>query len=212
VMPSHKGFAWIEIEVHGRAAHGSRWDLGVDAIRLAGLLLAELDILDRDTLPARSHRLLGRPSVHASLIDGGTGVSTYPERCVLRIERRTIPGESTDEAVREVTDACARVRARRQEFNADVRLLFAQPPSDVAERAPVVVQLRETLSRHGLSTELHGMSAWTDAALLNDAGIPAICFGPGDMGLAHAAEEYIEVDELERSVRVLTAFAERWCN
>ena len=211
IMPSHKGFAWIEITVHGRAAHGSRWDLGIDAVRLGGELLVELDVIDRQLLPRKSHRLLGRPSVHVGVIEGGTGLSTYPDRCVIQVERRTIPGEAAEDGLREVSDACDRIRARRPEFRADVQLLFAQPPSDVSERSPLVTQLQDTLARQSLSTELHGMSAWTDAALLNEAGIPAICFGPGDMGLAHAAEEYIDLHEVERAADVLVNFAREWC-
>jgi len=212
IMPAHKGFAWIEITIRGRAAHGSRWDIGVDAIRYAGLLLAELDRVDADELPRRTHPLLGRASLHASAIEGGIGLSTYPDRCVVRIERRTIPGEGSADVVREVNEACARVRDRRPEFEADVTLLFAQPPSDVAPDAPIVAALSETLRSRGMPTTLTGMSAWTDAALLNQGGIPAICFGPGDMGLAHAAEEYIEVREIEVVTEVLAAFARNWCN
>jgi acetylornithine deacetylase len=212
IMPAHKGFAWIEIIVTGRAAHGSRWDIGVDAIRHAGLLLAELDRVDAQVLPRRTHPLLGRASLHASEIDGGTGLSTYPDRCAIRIERRTIPGETTADVVREVRDACDRVHLARPEFSADVRLMFAQPPSDVSPDAAVVTSLSQTLSELGMSTALTGMSAWTDAALLNEAGIPAICFGPGDMALAHAAEEYIEVREIERAAEVLAGFARKWCN
>jgi acetylornithine deacetylase len=212
IMPAHKGFAWIEITVTGRAAHGSRWDIGVDAIRHGGLLLAELDRVDAQELPRRMHPLLGRASLHASEIEGGIGLSTYPDRCVIRIERRTIPGETSADVVREVRDACARVREGRPEFSADVRLMFAQPPSDVSPDAAVVRSLSETLAARGMSTTLTGMSAWTDAALLNEAGIPAICFGPGDMALAHAAEEYIEVREIERAADVLAEFARKWCN
>lgn len=211
IMPAHKGFAWLEILVRGRAAHGSRWDIGIDAIRMAGLLLAELDRLDVEVLPDRTHRILGRPSVHASLIDGGIGLSTYPDKCVLRIERRTIPGETADDVLREVRDLCIRVQKRRPELNADVRLLFSQPPSDVSDDAPVVRALARELERQNLPTPSIGMSAWTDAALLNQAGIPAICFGPGDMALAHAAEEYIETRDIERATDVLTALATTWC-
>lgn len=211
IMPAHKGFAWIEITIHGRAAHGSRWDIGVDAIRYAGLLLAELDRVDADELPRSTHALLGRASLHASAIEGGIGLSTYPDRCVVRIERRTIPGEGTADVVREVNEACARVRGRRPEFKADATLLFAQPPSDVTPGAPIVVALSETLRDRGMPTTLTGMSAWTDAALLNQGGIPAICFGPGDMGLAHAAEEYIEVRDIEVATEVLAALARNWC-
>ena len=212
VMPAHRGFVWLETVVHGRAAHGSRWDLGVDAIRHAGLLLAELDRVDSEQLPKRTHELLGRPSLHAGFIEGGIGISTYPDRCVLRIERRTIPGEAADAAKREVEEACARVRKLRGEFRADVSLLFSQPPSDVSPNAPIVRALRDAAGAAGVKTAVAGMSAWTDAALLNAAGIPAICFGPGDMGLAHAAEEYIPVEEVERATDILETLAKAWCD
>ena len=212
IMPAHRGFAWYTITVHGRAAHGSRYDLGIDAIRHAGLLLAELDLLDVDELPRRApHALLGRGSLHASLIEGGIGLTTYPDRCVLRLERRTIPGESAAGAQQELEAACTRVRARRPEFRADVALDFAQPPSDVPTEAPLVRALDAALRAAGEAAPVAGMSAWTDAALLNDAGIPAICFGPGDIALAHAAEEWVEVDEIERAARVMEGLVRTWC-
>ncbi len=158
----------------------------------------------------KRHWLLGRPSVHASLISGGTGMSTYPDRCTLRIERRTIPGETQDDARREIQDACARVGSKRPAFRAHVTLTFAQAPSDVAVDAPIVRALRGALENSGESVRVEGMSAWTDAALLNAAGIPAICFGPGDIAVAHAAEEWVDVDEIERAARVLTRLAVSW--
>jgi acetylornithine deacetylase len=212
IMPAHKGFAWLEVTVRGRAAHGSRWDIGVDAIRHAGMLLAELDRVDGEELPLRTHALLGRPSLHAAFIEGGLGLSTYPDRCVVRIERRTIPGESTSDVVREMEMACGRVRERRPEFSATVELLFSQPPSDVRTDAPIVLALADQLGGRNMTVAPAGMSAWTDAALLNEAGIPAICFGPGDMGLAHAAEEYIEVGDIQRATDVLVGLARSWCN
>jgi acetylornithine deacetylase len=211
-MPAHKGFVWMEVRVTGKAAHGSRWEIGVDAIRHAGLLLAELDRVDAEELPRRSHGLLGRPSLHAGGISGGQGISTYPDACVLTVERRTIPGEKPDDALRELRAACARVRAKVANFSAEVTMSFAQPPSDVAVDAPVVRALSDVLRGRQLETKPAGMSAWTDAALLNAAGIPAICFGPGDMGLAHAAEEYIESREVEQAADILESFALTWCN
>lgn len=211
-MPAHKGFAWLEAILHGRAAHGSRWDIGVDAIRHAGLLLAELDRVDREELPRRGHALLGRPSLHASSIEGGIGLSTYPDRCVVRIERRTIPGETAEDALQEIRTACDRVRRAVPALRADVDLLFSQPPSDVGPEAPIATALVSVLTSQRLDATPMGMSAWTDAALLNAAGIPAVCFGPGDMGLAHAAEEYIDGDEIERATETLTALATVWCN
>jgi acetylornithine deacetylase len=212
IMPAHKGFAWIDVAVRGRAAHGSRYEIGVDAIRHAGLLLAELDALDADELPRRpEHPLLGRASLHAATIAGGTGLSTYPERCAFTVERRMLPGESAAGVVGEIEDACRRVRARRARFDAEVSLSFAQPPSDVAADAPIVRALADALAAAGEPAPVAGMSAWTDAALLNAAGVPAICFGPGDIALAHSAEEWVPVDELHRAADVLVRLVTSWC-
>ena len=211
VMPAHRGFVWVEVVVHGRAAHGSRWDVGVDAIRHTGLLLAELDRIDAEELPRRTHPLLGRASLHASTIDGGIGMSTYPDRCVLRLERRTLPGEGDGDAMEEVRRACEAVRRRRAGFAADVSVLMSQGPSDVSTEAPVVRALQKALRECAERDVVAGMSAWTDAALLNAAGIPAICFGPGDISLAHAAEEYIPLPEIDRAASVLASLARRWC-
>lgn len=212
VMPAHKGFAWIEIDVHGRAAHGSRYEVGVDAILDAGLVLGELAALERDALPARRHPLLGRPSLHVSTIEGGTGWSTYPDRCVIRVERRTLPTEHADEPLAEVLAAVARARKRRTSLAAEARLVFSQAPSEVASNAPIVAALSAALTERKEPATIGGMTAWTDAALLNAAGIPAICFGPGDIALAHAAEEWIDTGEIERATDILEALIIDWCN
>jgi acetylornithine deacetylase len=210
IMPAHKGFLWVDVVVQGRAAHGSRWDVGVDAIRHAGLLLAALDAVDSELLPSRQHPLLGRPSLHASTITGGIGLSTYPDRCQFTIERRTIPGETTPSVLGEIEEAFARVRARRPELEATTSLIFEQPPSDVATDAAIVRALDNALKACGEEVAVMGMSAWTDAAILNEAGIPAICFGPGNISLAHAAEEYVRIDEIERATLVLAALVMEW--
>lgn len=210
IMPAHRGFTWAEVTVHGRAAHGSRWDIGIDAIRYAGLVLAELDRIDAVVLPTREHPLLGRGSLHASTIAGGIGMSTYPDRCTLRVERRTIPGESDASFQAELEAACARVREAKPDFRADVTITLGQPPSDVPVDAPVVRALAAALAGEGMSPVVEGMSAWTDAAILNEAGIPAICFGPGDISLAHAAEEWVPLDEIDRATAVLTRLALEW--
>jgi acetylornithine deacetylase len=211
ICPAHRGFAWFDVSLRGRAAHGSRYDIGVDAITHAGLLLAELDQLEQGRDSGPRHRLLGRGSLHASKIRGGVGMSTYPEECDLAIERRTLPGESAEQAMREITDACERVRARRPDFDARVTLSTAQLPSDVSSDAPIVRRLRGALERENIPVRIEGLSAWTDAALLNEAGIPAICFGPGDIALAHAAEEFVPVEEIAVATRVLTRVVREWC-
>ena len=117
VAIAHKGFEWVEIETEGRAAHGSRPREGRDAIRLMGRVLNGLDALDRDLQAGPPHALLGTASLHASLIEGGRELSSYPDRCHLQMERRTIPGEAPGrrgEGSRRAADALARGGSRLQ--------------------------------------------------------------------------------------------------
>jgi acetylornithine deacetylase len=211
ICPAHRGFVWMDVTFRGRAAHGSRYDIGVDAITHAGLVLAELEKLERTREHGKHHSLLGRGSLHASVIRGGVGMSTYPEECVLSIERRTLPGETADTAMKEIDAACAAVRARDPRLDASITQTTSQLPSDVSTEAPIVRRLQRALEREGVPVSIEGMSAWTDAALLNAAGIPTICFGPGDIGLAHAAEEFVPISEIETATRVLSRLVREWC-
>jgi acetylornithine deacetylase len=211
IAPAHKGFTWTEVAFTGRAAHGSRYDVGIDAIRHAGLLLAELDRLDREELVLHTHPLLGHASLHASSISGGSGWSTYPDQCLMTVERRTVPGESPDDAVHEMRQALKRVTAATESVHGDVRHVFSQWPSDVPVDAPVVRSLSTAMVGVGERVSIEGLSAWTDAALLNAAGIPAICYGPGDISLAHSATEWVEEREISRATAVLERLALDWC-
>ena len=210
IAPAHKGFAWIEVVLHGRAAHGSRYDVGIDANRHAGLLLAALDRYELDVLTSRVHPLLGRASLHASSIAGGTGWSTYAERCALRIERRTLPGESGEQALADIRALCDALTTSRPGFQADVSLVCAQPPLDLAGEAPLIASMRAACTAAGVAPTIAGLSCWTDAALFAEAGIPALCFGPGDISRAHSATEWVEIADLERATAILEAVCEGW--
>ncbi len=210
ICPAHRGFVWMRAAFRGHAAHGSRYDLGIDAIAHAGLLLAELHRMECGRELGTMHPLLGRGSLHASTIRGGIGMSTYPDSCTLEIERRTLPGETVDMALAELRSALERVKAETPAVEAEITLLTAQSPSDVAPDAPIVGLLAECLNAEGMDPKIEGLSAWTDAALFNEAGIPAICFGPGDIALAHSDEEFVSTGEIESARRVLAALVTRW--
>jgi acetylornithine deacetylase len=211
IVPAHRGFAWADLTVHGRAAHGSRYDIGVDANTLAALVMAEVEHHQQTVLTTRTHPLLGRASLHAARVSGGLGLSTYADKCVVSYERRTLPGETADTFVAELTAACERVRARRPELRTEIAVGFTQGPNDVAAEHPIVRALGAALIAEERPAPIEGLACWTDAALLTAAGIPAICFGPGDIALAHAAEEYVQVEEIEIATRVLTRLALDWC-
>src|SRR5690606_34518717 len=113
ICPAHKGFAWLTVDLLGRAAHGSRHDIGIDANRNAGLLMAALDEFDPTSVAAGARSGLGRPSVHVPMISGGTAWLTYAESCRLRVDRRTLPGESGEQALAEVQAMCDALVASR---------------------------------------------------------------------------------------------------
>lgn len=206
VMPAHKGFSWVEVVLQGRAAHGSRPELGVDAVRHAAAFLQELDVLEVQLDAAPPHPLLGHGSFHVGTVAGGSGWSIYPDRCVLRLERRTLPGEPGEGLLHEVEAALARTGQRIPELDAAVRLDLVRPPSDVSPDAPVATGLLAALESEGMAPTVAGMTAWVDAAFLNRAGIPAVCFGPGSIGRAHAADEWVSTEEVRVATRVLGRF------
>ena len=219
VAIAHKGFEWVEVETEGRAAHGSRPREGRDAIRLMGRVLQGLDEIDRGLQKKSPHPLLGTASLHASLIEGGRELSSYPDRCHLQMERRTIPGEAPGTASTEVDDLLTRLRADDPEFKATSREMFARSPYEIAadHELPQAMLRAFSTSAPSTSAPLHpvtaapiGMSFWTDAAILGDAGIPSILFGPTGAGL-HSIEEWVDTASVLQCRDALVALARDWC-
>src|SRR5579884_3909535 len=127
IVTGHKGFAWVEIEVLGRAAHGSRPREGEDAIFRLGRVLGRLEALDRELQARDPHPMLGTGSLHASIIQGGRELSSYPDRATLQMERRTLPGEPESTAFREVSAILERLRQDDASFRGDVLPMFSRP-------------------------------------------------------------------------------------
>ena len=207
VMPAHKGFVWVDVTVRGRAAHGSRPEVGIDAIRHAARFLAELDALDADLRSRPPHPLLGSGSIHAGTIEGGSAPSVYPERCRVSLERRTLPGESADDVMAELEAVAARLRRRHPAFDAVLTPVLERPGTEVDAAHPLVRGLLEAIEEAGVEPRVEAMTAGVDAAFLNQAGLPAVCFGPGSIEKAHAADESVAADEVERCAAILTSFA-----
>jgi len=207
----HKGFAWFEVETRGRAAHGSRPKDGRDAIMRMGRVLQRLEALDRRLQAQPPHPLMGTASLHASLIEGGRELSSYPDRCVLRLERRTVSGESDERVRRELDEILEALRADDAEFEASMRSLFARPSYEVPAAHELPRTLLRALHSHAdVDAGFCGMSFWTDAAVLGESGIPSVLFGPGGAGL-HSIEEYVEVRDVLRCRDTLAALAREWC-
>jgi acetylornithine deacetylase len=209
---AHKGFAWLEVETRGVAAHGSRPDLGVDAVSHMGRILSGVLELDRRLRGGRPHMLLGTGTIHASLIEGGQELSTYPARCVAKLERRTVPGEDGASALREIEELIARARADDPDLVAAARLMLERPPSQLGADSFVTEAVEKAATEVlGREPEVIGVAYWMDMALSNAIGIPTVAFGPSGEG-AHADVEWVDVASLETCVRVYLRAAELVCN
>ncbi len=210
VAVGHKGFEWVEIDVEGRAAHGSRPVDGLDAILRMGRVLGRLERLDRALQARPPHPLMGTASLHASTIQGGREWSTYPDSCRLRMERRTIAGESPEVSLAEVESILRELRAEDPNFRAVARYVFGQPPYETPADHPIARNLEEAVVRTGGKTTRSSMSFWTDAGVLGEAGIPSVIFGPTGKGL-HSVAEYVVAEEVRACQAALVELVRDFC-
>jgi acetylornithine deacetylase len=209
---AHKGFVWLEIKTYGKAAHGSRPEKGIDAIAKMGKFLVELDDFGSKVLSERSHKLLGSPSVHSSIIEGGRELSTYPDQCKLKLERRTIPGEDVRQVESELLSILERLSTKDSKFNADLRTIFARGPFTVSAEENVVRFLKEAVNTVlGTDPQYIGSYGWLDSEIIHNAGIPTVIFGPGGEGM-HGINEYVYIDQVVKSSMVLSQFILDFCN
>jgi acetylornithine deacetylase len=204
---THKGFVWSELVTHGQAAHGSRWDLGVSAIGKMGRIIAELERFEEEVLRPQAHAELGPASLHCAMIEGGVGISTYAPECRMKVERRTLPGETVEQVQRELQNA---VDAAGE--TAEIDCFFQRSPLVCRSDEPIARCLREAHKETtGGRPEEIGGGYWTDAAVFHAAGIPALLYGPAGEG-AHGDIEWVDLDSVVSCARVLYEAALRLPN
>ncbi|MBE3099011.1 MAG: ArgE/DapE family deacylase [Planctomycetes bacterium] len=209
---AHKGYIWFDVETTGRAAHGSRFTEGIDAIMHMGRVLAGLDALEQALRTGPAHPMVGPPSLHAALINGGSGLSTYASSCHLKIERRTIPGETEATALAQIQQIIDRLAAADPAFRATVSPFFVRHPFEVSPEAGIVRVLggaaREVLGRQPAFV---GDTPWMDAALLAEAGVETVVMGPLGAG-EHSIEEWVDLDSVCQMAEILARAAIGYCS
>jgi acetylornithine deacetylase len=212
VAVAHRGFVHVQIETLGRAAHGSMPELGIDAIAKMGHVLVGIEQLDAELRAAPIHPHLSSGSIHASLVEGGQEYSSYPARCVVQAERRTVPGETPSTVERELREILEKAAEGDADFSADVSILASREPFEESEDAPIVQAVcRQAEAVLGEEPEIVGVPYWADSALLAEAGIPTVLFGPRGEG-AHAEVEWVDIASLERCVDIYTRVADEFCS
>jgi len=212
VCLAHKGYMWIEVEITGRAAHGSKFDLGIDANMKMGAFLHELAILERELRARPPHPLVGPPSLHAAMLSGGSGLSTYAAQSMVKIERRTIPGETEVQAAGEIQEIVDRLAESDRDFHATVRAFFVRDPFEVAPSAAIVKAVDSAAQKVlGRRAARIGDTPWMDSALLQAAGVETVVFGATGAG-AHADVEWVDLESVVKLAEILAVAAVDYCN
>ena len=198
-VTAHKGDLWLQLETRGRAAHGSRPDLGRNAVHEMARIVGWLETTYAAALRQRRHPLLGHPTVSVGAIAGGTQPNIVPDRCRISIDRRTIPGE-TEASVRREIKSLLHSHAVKAELlnirNAPCPALETELKLPLVQRFLASIGQRRAVGAH----------YFCDAAVLAQGGIPSVVFGPGDIAQAHTADEWISLRQLEQGSRMLLQF------
>ncbi|PNP48547.1 hypothetical protein TGAMA5MH_00441 [Trichoderma gamsii] len=211
ILYAHKGFIWFEVDIHGVASHGSRYDLGIDAICKAGYFLVELDKHAAHLTQQVGDPDVGPGSIHASIIKGGEEISSYPSFTQVQLERRIVPGETQESVEKQLRGILDGLVERVPNFKYDIRATFQRSPFKASLDHPFTKLVRKHVTDTlGEEAVVVGTPHWTDCALLADQGIPVLLWGPKGVGL-HGKLEYVEVDSIKQVADTLTAIAAEFC-
>ncbi|KAL4778542.1 hypothetical protein BJX76DRAFT_366171 [Aspergillus varians] len=212
IINAHKGYMSLDVEIRGVAAHGSRPDPGIDAICKAGYFLVELDRYAQ-TLQQRSlsNNKTDAPSIHAGIINGGAEVNSYPSNCTISVDRRTIAGETSESARNELLAILEKLASTIPGFIFDLRTTLYRPPFFIAPNHPFInLVIKNAIKTTGIAPPIKSETYWTDMALLSEAGIPGVIWGPKGRGL-HSKDESVEVQSVRQLADSFVAIAESFC-
>jgi acetylornithine deacetylase/succinyl-diaminopimelate desuccinylase len=211
----HKGLEWLEVEFAGKATHGGTPKKGINAISAAARFVRRVEEELVPSFQTRRHPVLGVPTINMGTIHGGDQPSTVAARCTIQLDRRWVPAETIALVFGELESILARVRAAMPGLMTQLRRVpggmatMVHGPLEIAADHPLVLAAQKArVEIYGESGELTAFPAWTDAALLSrEAKIPCLVCGPGDLSLAHSAEESIAIVEVEEAIKLYVSTA-----
>jgi acetylornithine deacetylase/succinyl-diaminopimelate desuccinylase len=218
VAIGHKGLEWLEVRFTGKAAHGSTPEAGVNAIAAAAHFAS---LVEQELAPGFERRrdpVLGPPAINLGTIQGGQQPSMVAADCRVQLDRRWVTTETIEQVFGDLEELLARVRAARPGLRTELRRMpggmatMLHGPLVIDPDHPLVRAARGALGDSGRpDAPLTVFPAWTDGALISrEAGIPTLIWGPGELKLAHSAEESVPVDEVLLAARLYAAAARRF--
>jgi len=206
IVRAHKGVVRWQLETTGTACHSSTPEKGVSAVYRMAKVLAGVEEFAASLQQSRKDEWLGVPTLSVGMIAGGVSPNTVPDRCVIDIDRRLLPGESATGAVAEL-DAFLRSFPGIDFPFATHQPRQACPPLSPTGGGAFVTRLGGAIDGVNRSHNVVGVPYGTDASSVQAAGIPAVVFGPGDIAQAHTKDEWVELAEVEKATEILFRFA-----
>ncbi len=208
---AHRGFAWVRVVVRGRQAHGSRHDLGIDANLQMSRLLARVAELEQELAASQPHPLAGRPSLHVGTLSGGVGPTQYSPSCTANIEWRMTPDQTPEYVLSRIRSLADNLSASDPTFEADISIPMTEPTFEARTGSDTASVVAEAIGEIGGADP--GPSAvwfWTDAALLQQAGIDSVVFGH-DGGGEHETTEWVDLKSVNTLAKILARSAIAYC-
>ncbi len=218
IAPGHKGLEWIEVSFEGKKVHGGRQKEGINAIEMSARFIGKLYDDYVPVLESRAYPVLGEPTLNVGTISGGDQPSTVPDHCTLRLDRRMVPTETIPQVYRELGDIAEQLHREDPRFSCTIKDVFEGSgslphiPFITEDTDPLMVAVKEALTQEKLPVIIEPFPAWTDAGFIA-ANTPSKCvvIGPGKFQVAHSADEYIDIEEVQKAAEIYAACALEYC-
>ncbi|UWU23589.1 acetylornithine deacetylase (plasmid) [Rhizobium sp. CB3060] len=201
----HKGKAAARVVISGRAGHSSRPDLGLNAIHAMADVLGEAVTTAEHLTQGPFDNNFEPPysSLQVGTMHGGQAVNVIPEECTIELEARAIAGVDPTSLLAGIEGRLGALKQRG--FTARWEVISSYPALSLTADAPLALLMEELTGRPPLAAVSYG----TEAGLYQAAGMEAVICGPGDIGRAHKANEFIEESELSACVSMIEALGDR---
>ena len=212
---AHKGFAWFEVTIHGRASPGFLFDTGIDAISRAGYFLVALDKYSKRLIEeGPNHPSLGPGSVHASIVKGGVDLSSYPAICSIQLERRTVLDEPIHRLKADVDELLKTCTQDSFALSYESKTTLSRPTFEIAPDHPFVSLVADQIKQTtGKEAKMSAEAFWTDASLLAEKDIPVVIYGPiGESPSPQAPDEgWVDLQSLATVAETLIGISQAFC-
>jgi len=193
IIRAHKGGTLFEVSFHGRSAHASRPELGINAIECASRFVTDLETV-KEELALVHHPDLGSTVLAVTLIRGGIKMNIIPDKCVLTIDCRRIPFHSPENIWDSIQRNLRRLRDANPGLSTSVRMTFSSVPLSLPENHEFVRMVERILNKKSTVAPFG-----TEASIYCQIGIPTLVLGPGSIEQAHVPNEFVDIIQLKKA-------------